>query len=88
MKEKGIILQPVESSMLASAGYDAITETLVVLFNTGKAYTYSKVPLKVYLGLISAESKGRYMNEKIIGVYPAEVFSGWKKSKAGSTGNE
>jgi hypothetical protein len=28
------------------------------------------------------------MNEKIIGVYPAEVFSGWKKGKDGSTGDE
>jgi hypothetical protein len=41
-------LHPVESSMLAAVGYDAISETMVVLFNTGKAYTYSKVPLKIY----------------------------------------
>jgi hypothetical protein len=87
MNRVGIILQPVDSSMLASVGYDAISEDLVVLFNTGKAYTYRKVPLKVYLGLISAESKGKYMNEKIIGVYPAEVFSGWKKEER-STGKE
>lgn len=79
MNRVGIILQPVDSSMLASIGYDAISEVLMVLFNTGKAYTYSKVPLKVYLGLVSAESKGKYMNEKIIGVYQGEVFSGWDR---------
>jgi hypothetical protein len=83
-----VILYPVESSMLAAVGYDSKTETMVALFNTGKAYTYSRVPLEIYLGLISAESKGRYMNEHVRGVYPAEVFSGWKKSKDGSMGDE
>jgi hypothetical protein len=75
-----MILYPVESTMLAAAGYDAETETLVALFNTGKAYTYSQVPLEVYLELLSAESKGRYMNEHIRGVYPTELFSGWNKA--------
>lgn len=72
-----MILYPVESSMLAAVGYDAKAEKLVVLFNSGKAYTYRNVPLKVYLGLISAESKGKYMNEEIIGVYSGDLFKGW-----------
>jgi hypothetical protein len=72
-----MILYPVESTMLASVGYDAKMEALVVLFNTGRAYIYRKVPFQVYMELISAESKGKYMHEKIIGTYPAAVFKGW-----------
>ncbi len=73
-----MILYPVELSMLAAVGYDAKAERMVVLFNTGRAYTYSKVPLKTYLSLISAESKGKFMNEKVIGTYSGEIFKGWE----------
>ncbi len=78
MAKNRMILYPVESTMLAAVGYDAKAERLVVLFNTGRAYTYSKVPLKIYLSLISADSKGKFMNEKVIGSYPGEVFKGWE----------
>jgi hypothetical protein len=76
----GIILYPVDSSMLGAVGYDSRAQTLLVLFNTGRAYVYYDVPLNTYLGLISAESKGRYMNQFIIGVYPYELFNGWPRS--------
>jgi hypothetical protein len=78
MAKSRMILYPVDSSMLAAVGYDAKAERMVVLFNTGKAYTYAGVPLKVYLSLISAESKGQFMNEKVIGTYPGDVFKGWE----------
>ncbi len=77
MAKSRMILYPVESSMLAAVGYDAKAERMVVLFNTGRAYAYSGVPLKIYLNLISAESKGKFMNEKVIGTYNGEIFKGW-----------
>jgi hypothetical protein len=71
-------LKAVDSSMIAAAGYDAETGTLVVLFNTGQAYEYYGVPQETYDGLLAAESKGRYMNANIIDVYSYSQFKGWK----------
>ena len=71
-------LKPVESSMIASAGYDPEDRTLVVLFNSGKAYEYYDVPPEEYEGLMEAESKGRYMRANIIGGYAYNRFRGWK----------
>ena len=62
---------------LAAAGYDPGTRTLVVLFTNGKAYQYQDVPPEVYQGLMSAESKGKYMRSEIIGTYTDSVFKGW-----------
>ncbi|HEX9028785.1 MAG TPA: KTSC domain-containing protein [Anaerolineales bacterium] len=73
-----ITLEPVESSMLASIGYDPKSQLLVVLFNSGKVYEYYNVPPEVYQGLMSAESKGGYMNSQIIDVYPYAPFRGWR----------
>ncbi len=77
MAKNRMILYPVESSMLAAVGYDAKNERMVVLFNTGRAYAYQGVPLKIYLSLISSDSKGKFMNEKVIGAFPGEIFKGW-----------
>ena len=63
-------LEPVESSMISSVGYDPESRTLAVVFNSGKTYEYQDVPVEVYEGLMAAESKGQYMNEYIIDVYP------------------
>ncbi|MGB7894279.1 MAG: KTSC domain-containing protein [Microcoleus sp.] len=37
-------LEPVESSMIQSAGYDEESYTLEVVFNSGKTYRYFEVP--------------------------------------------
>jgi hypothetical protein len=71
-------LEPVESSMLAAIGYDAGLQALVVLYNSGKAYQYLQVPEEVYLALMEARSKGRYMLDQVIEHYPYSVFRGWK----------
>jgi hypothetical protein len=73
-----IDLTAVESSMIAAAGYDAETRTLVVLFNNGKAYQYEDVPPEEFQGLMAAESKGKYMRSQIIGTYSDSLFRGWK----------
>lgn len=44
---------------------------LTVWFKSGRSYTYDGVPEDVYLGLINAESAGRYFNNVIRGVYGA-----------------
>ncbi len=75
-------LEPVDSSMLAAAGYDPDTRMLVVLFNSGKAYQYYEVPAEDYEALMASQSKGRYMHAHILGYYPYSVFRGWDRAAA------
>ena len=65
-------LKPVQSEMLIAAGYDKRWRVLQVIFRTGETYRYKGVPLLKYTGLMSAESKGKYMHRHIIGHYPYE----------------
>ncbi len=60
----------VESSMLYAVGYDSKNRTLEVVFNSGGVYRYHDVPPEEYKELMAAESKGRYIHECIIDVYP------------------
>ncbi|HGE72530.1 TPA: KTSC domain-containing protein [Candidatus Poribacteria bacterium] len=62
-------LTTVESSMIHAVGYDPDTQTLEVVFNSGKAFQYYDVPPEVYEELMSAKSKGHYMRNFIIDVY-------------------
>jgi len=54
---------PVQSSNLASVGYDPQTATLEVEFLNGSIYQYLSVPESVYNGLINASSKGSYLDQ-------------------------
>lgn len=76
-------LDPIESSMLASVGYDETLRALVVLFNSGKAYQYMQVPPEIYQELLQSDSKGRYMLDHVIDYYPYRVFRGWKNLRRG-----
>ena len=49
----------VDSSMIASVGYDAEKNNLEVEFNSGKSYQYEDVPEEEYAGLMESGSKGR-----------------------------
>jgi hypothetical protein len=65
---------PVESSNMASVGYDESTSTLEVEFKGrgGKPrtlYHYMAVPSKVHEALMATESKGRFLNTEIKGKY-------------------
>jgi len=62
-------LKPVESEMLRLAGYDAKSEVLEVVFNSGERYQYKEVPRSEYERLMRAESIGQYMHRHIIGRY-------------------
>lgn len=62
----------VSSSAIASVGYDRKSRTLELEFSSGGVYDYYEVPPKVYEELMSAESKGRFVSERIRGQYPSE----------------
>jgi len=68
-------LVTVDSSMIHAVGYDAETQTLEVVFNTGRTYLYRNVPPEEFDGLMAAESKGRYMRANIIDMYPYSQVS-------------
>ena len=55
----------VESSNLASVGYDEITKTLEIEFRSGGIYQYITVPESVYFGLMNADSHGEYFDSNI-----------------------
>lgn len=64
--------QSVESSNLASIGYDAENEILEVEFNHGGIYQYFDVPENVYEELMSAASHGVYFSANIRNDYEYE----------------
>lgn len=60
---------PVTSTNIAEVGYEEETATLEVVFHHGGAYQYFDVPEIVYRELMSAESKGSYLNHFIRNFY-------------------
>lgn len=62
--------QPVESSSLASIGYDLSTRTLEVEFRKGGIYRYFGVPATVRQSLMEAASKGRFFLAEIRNRFP------------------
>lgn len=57
--------QAVDSSNLASVGYDAENQILEIEFNHGGVYQYYNVPKSIYGGLMNASSHGQYFDRKI-----------------------
>ena len=62
--------QPVESASLASIGYDSSALTLEIEFKHGAVYRYLNVPADVFEALLSADSKGTFLNTTIKNTYP------------------
>ena len=58
----------VESSNLEAVAWEE--GFLYVAFTGGRLYRYDNVPFAVYQGLLSANSKGRYLHLRIKDVYP------------------
>ena len=56
---------PVQSSNLASVGYEAESGTLEVEFVKGGIYQYFGVPADVFEGLMAAGSKGSFFQYNI-----------------------
>ena len=55
----------VESSVIASVGYDAEARALDIEFRSGTARRYLDVPPEIHRALLDAESKGRFYNANI-----------------------
>jgi len=60
---------PVDSSNIASIGYDPDTQTLQVEFSNGHVYQYFDVPEVVFREFLAAPSKGVYLHAGIKGNY-------------------
>ncbi len=57
--------EPVDSSSMASVGYDARRRMLEVEFRNGGVYRYLDVPEDDYRALKEADSLGRHLNQEI-----------------------
>lgn len=60
----------VASSNIAAVGYDENTQTLEIEFLSGSIYQYFGVPQNMYDQLMTAGSKGRFLNTYIKNAYP------------------
>ena len=62
---------PVQSSNIASVGFDLTASILEVEFVKGGIYQYSGVPEYIYQEFMSSGSKGQYFDQNIKkGSYP------------------
>lgn len=61
--------ESVESTNIDMIGYDDENSQLHVRFRSGAEYVYSEVPPAVYQEFLDADSKGKYLNERIKGRY-------------------
>jgi KTSC domain-containing protein len=66
----------VESTTLATVGYDEAHELLQLEFCSRAVYLYFGVPTAMYEALLGAPSKGRYFNGTIRGRYPFRQILG------------
>jgi len=63
-------LTAVESTVLATVGYNEARELLQLEFCGGAIYHYFGVPTTVQQALLAAPSKGSYFNQAIRGRFP------------------
>jgi hypothetical protein len=64
----------VESSNIMEIGYDEEHGDMYVKFKSNKMYMYSDVPVKVFNELLEAESKGKYLNKNVKGMYDVDLI--------------
>lgn len=62
----------VESSTLKSVGYEEEKEVLEVEFRNGDVYRYEGVGVETHVGLMGAESVGRYFHAHVSRSFPYE----------------
>jgi hypothetical protein len=55
----------IKSSMMTAVDYHYDSCELDITFVSGKTYRYSRVPPEIYDGLLDADSKGEFFNERI-----------------------
>jgi hypothetical protein len=59
----------VDSSAVLSVGYDKARRVLEVEVAGGAVYQYLEVPAREFFALLSADSIGRYYNQRIKATY-------------------
>ena len=59
----------VNSSTIEALEYDYNNHSLYVYFTNGREYVYGQVPVEVYAKFLEADSKGKYLNQEIVGKY-------------------
>jgi hypothetical protein len=64
--ELEIKMRPVNSSNIATIGYDDKTNTLAVRFKNGKLYHYYGINKIIYTSLLSSQSLGSYLYQHVI----------------------
>jgi KTSC domain len=65
-----LVVVAVESSTIASVGYDLPQRLLQLEFCGRTIYHYFGVPASIYRALLDAPSKGNYFNRAIRGCFP------------------
>ena len=66
--------------MMSAIGYVPETQTLTIVFQSGKKYEYSAVEPEVFKDFLESDSKGRYFNEYIDECYEYRlVFKGKRR---------
>ena len=63
---------PVNSSNIASIGYDEPNQQTFVQFLNGSIYVYKGVPAHEHQNLMEAPSHGSYLNRSFKNIYPYE----------------
>ena len=58
---------PVESSNIKAVMFDG--ERMGIRFQSGSEYRYAGITLEIFAGLLSAESKGRFLQSHILGKF-------------------
>jgi hypothetical protein len=66
---------PIDSTTLASAGYDTAACLLELEFRGGAIYRYLSVPASLYRDLLAADSKGRFFNRFIRHCFPSYLVA-------------
>jgi KTSC domain len=66
---------PLDSSSLASVGYDPERHRLQIEFRTGHVYEYQDVPSSVYRELLDAPSAGRFFTSSVRNRFPFRKLS-------------
>ena len=62
----------VNSEAIKSAYYNYANEALTLMFTNGSKYKYSRVPRFLFHGLQEAASKGKFINNYVIGEFKFE----------------
>jgi KTSC domain len=74
----------VESTTLATVGYDKTHKLLLLAFRSRATYQYFGVPAELHQALLDAPSKGSYFNRFVRGRFPYSLVHPGREDVAGT----